>query len=64
MNRSLSRALAIGAATMLSVAMLPTVAMAQSVAVALDGSGWPEVAGTISGDDTIFVATGTLRQQQ
>ena len=37
---------------------------AQSVAVALDGSGWPEVAGTISGDDTIFVATGTLRQQQ
>lgn len=37
---------------------------AQSVAVALDASGWPEVAGTISGDDTIFVATGTLRQQQ
>jgi transcriptional regulator of arginine metabolism len=37
---------------------------AQSVAVALDESGWPEVAGTISGDDTIFIATGTLRQQQ
>jgi transcriptional regulator of arginine metabolism len=37
---------------------------AQSVAVALDDSGWPEVVGTISGDDTIFVATGTLRQQQ
>lgn len=37
---------------------------AQSVAVALDESGWPEIAGTISGDDTIFVATATQRQQQ
>ncbi len=30
---------------------------AQSVAVAIDSSEWPEVVGTISGDDTIFVAT-------
>lgn len=37
---------------------------AQSVAVALDESGWSEIAGTISGDDTIFVATATQRQQQ
>ena len=36
---------------------------AQSVAVAVDGSGWPEVAGTISGDDTIFVATANHQQQ-
>ncbi len=36
---------------------------AQSVAVALDAAGWPEVVGTISGDDTIFVATKTQRQQ-
>ena len=36
---------------------------AQSVAVALDDSGWPEVVGTISGDDTIFVATATQQQQ-
>ncbi len=37
---------------------------AQSVAVALDESGWGEIVGTISGDDTIFVATATPRQQQ
>ncbi|MGB5250311.1 MAG: hypothetical protein WBN31_05080 [Gammaproteobacteria bacterium] len=37
---------------------------AQSVAVALDESGWAEIVGTISGDDTIFVATATQRQQQ
>lgn len=37
---------------------------AQSVAVALDGAAWPEVVGTVSGDDTIFVATGSPRQQQ
>jgi transcriptional regulator of arginine metabolism len=30
---------------------------AQSVAVAIDGARWPEVVGTISGDDTIFIAT-------
>ena len=36
---------------------------AQSVAIAVDESGWPEVVGTISGDDTIFVATETRRHQ-
>ena len=30
---------------------------AQRVCVTLDRAGWPEVVGTISGDDTIFVAT-------
>jgi transcriptional regulator of arginine metabolism len=30
---------------------------AQSVAVAIDTAQWPEVVGTISGDDTIFIAT-------
>ena len=30
---------------------------ANSVAVALDGEQWPEVVGTIAGDDTIFVIT-------
>jgi transcriptional regulator of arginine metabolism len=30
---------------------------AQSVAIVLDRAQWPEVVGTISGDDTIFVAT-------
>lgn len=34
-----------------------TAGAAQSVAIVLDRAGWPEVVGTISGDDTIFVAT-------
>jgi transcriptional regulator of arginine metabolism len=41
-----------------------TIGAAQSVAVAIDKAQWPEVAGTISGDDTIFIATATLRDQQ
>jgi len=27
------------------------------VAVALDAEQWPEVVGTVAGDDTIFIAT-------
>ena len=41
-----------------------TIGAAQSVAVAIDKAQWPEVAGTISGDDTIFIATATPRDQQ
>jgi len=41
-----------------------TIGAAQSVAVAIDKAQWPEVAGTISGDDTIFIATANSRAQQ
>ena len=41
-----------------------TTGTAQSVAVAIDDSDWSEVVGTISGDDTIFIATDSLRAQQ
>ncbi len=34
-----------------------SIGAASSVAVALDKAEWPEVVGTISGDDTIFIAT-------
>lgn len=34
-----------------------TTGSAQSVAIAIDKAEWPEVVGTISGDDTIFIAT-------
>jgi len=34
-----------------------TAGAAQSVAIVLDRSQWPEIVGTLSGDDTIFVAT-------
>jgi transcriptional regulator of arginine metabolism len=37
---------------------------AQRVAVYLDRSGWPEIIGTVSGDDTIFVATGSTTEQR
>jgi transcriptional regulator of arginine metabolism len=41
-----------------------TIGAAPSVAVALDRAEWPEVVGTISGDDTIFLATADGRAQQ
>ena len=41
-----------------------TTGAAQSVAVAIDKAEWPEVVGTISGDDTIFIATPQARAQQ
>ena len=37
---------------------------AQSVAVAIDNANWPEVVGTLSGDDTLFVATAGAAEQQ
>jgi transcriptional regulator of arginine metabolism len=40
-----------------------TIGAAQSVAIAIDKSDWPEVVGTISGDDTIFIATDSARAQ-
>jgi transcriptional regulator of arginine metabolism len=41
-----------------------TIGAAQSVAVAIDKAEWPEVAGTLSGDDTIFIATSNSRAQE
>lgn len=40
------------------------VGAAQTVAVFLDRSGWPEIVGTLSGDDTIFVATQNVTDQR
>lgn len=37
---------------------------AQRVAVTLDRVAWPEIVGTLSGDDTILVATAGAAQQQ
>jgi len=41
-----------------------TIGAAPSVAVAVDKAEWPEVVGTISGDDTIFIATTDARAQR
>ena len=35
---------------------------AHSVAAALDAEQWPEVVGTVAGDDTIFIATGGTQE--
>ena len=37
---------------------------AQSVAIVLDRADWPDVVGTLSGDDTIFVATASAATQR
>ncbi|MBS0393426.1 MAG: arginine repressor [Proteobacteria bacterium] len=41
-----------------------TIGSAQSVALAIDRARWPEVVGTLSGDDTIFIATASERAQR
>lgn len=41
-----------------------TAGAAQSVAIVLDRAEWPEVVGTLSGDDTIFVATANAAAQR
>jgi transcriptional regulator of arginine metabolism len=41
-----------------------TAGAAQSVAIVLDRADWPEVVGTLSGDDTIFVATANTGSQR
>jgi transcriptional regulator of arginine metabolism len=46
------------------VVLKTTIGSAQSVAVAIDTARWPEVVGTISGDDTIFIATAGAREQR
>ena len=51
------------AGTSLTVVRTATGA-AQSVAIAIDRAQWPEVVGTISGDDTIFIATDTAAAQR
>lgn len=44
--------------------VLTLVGAAQTVALAIDRAGWPEVAGTLGGDDTVFLATATGRDQK
>lgn len=37
---------------------------AQRVGLALDRGGWPEMVGSLAGDDTVFVATRTAADQK
>jgi transcriptional regulator of arginine metabolism len=46
------------------VVLKTRIGSAQSVALAIDAAQWPEVVGTISGDDTIFIATSSPGAQR
>jgi transcriptional regulator of arginine metabolism len=37
---------------------------AQAVALAMDRAEWPEIVGTMAGDDTVFVATASVTDQK
>jgi len=56
------RALRAAGPNLLVVATRP--GLAQTVALALDSMGMPEVVGTVAGDDTVFVATPSRRAQR
>ncbi len=45
------------------IVLKTTIGAAQSVAAAIDKAGWEEVVGTVSGDDTMFIATADARAQ-
>jgi transcriptional regulator of arginine metabolism len=40
------------------------VGAAQGVGRAIDAAGWPEVVGSLAGDDTVFLATATEQDQE
>jgi transcriptional regulator of arginine metabolism len=46
------------------IVVTTAIGAAQRVAVTLDRIHWPEIVGTLSGDDTIFIATATAAQQR
>jgi transcriptional regulator of arginine metabolism len=46
------------------IVLKTTIGAAGSVAVAIDKAEWPEVVGTISGDDTIFIAVADAAAQR
>ncbi len=46
------------------VVVVTTVGAAQTVAIALDRAGFPELVGTVAGDDTIFAATRNAAEQR
>jgi transcriptional regulator of arginine metabolism len=46
------------------IVLKTSVGAAGSVAVAVDKAEWPEVVGTISGDDTIFIAVADAHAQR
>ena len=56
-RRLRERLLSIQAAGPCMVVLKTTLGEASGLALAIDETSWPEVVGTLAGDDTIFVAT-------
>jgi transcriptional regulator of arginine metabolism len=46
------------------IVLKTTIGAAVSVTVTIDRAGWPEVVGTIAGDDTIFIAVADAAAQR
>lgn len=46
------------------IVLLTVTGAAQAVGIAIDRVGWPEVVGTLAGDDTVFVATAAAADQK
>ena len=44
--------------------VLTTSGTAQAVGLAIDRAGWPELVGTMAGDDTVFAATASAADQK
>lgn len=44
--------------------VLTTTGAAQTVAIGIDHAGWPELVGSVAGDDTIFLATRGAKEQR
>lgn len=44
--------------------LLTVTGAAQAVGIAIDRAAWPEVVGTLAGDDTVFVATAAAADQK
>ena len=46
------------------IVLLTVTGAAQAVGIAIDRVAWPEVVGTLAGDDTVFVATAAAADQR
>ena len=54
----------VAAAGPYAVVVKTTVGGASPVGIAIDSAAWPEVVGTVAGDDTLLIATTGLRARQ
>ena len=61
-DEELSQLLGDADAVVLPFRQITTSGSAQPVALAIDGEDWPEVVGTIAGDDTVLIICPDLKR--